>query len=71
MLLVVQVPHHGAKREWDKFDKARYMPKLYVISFGLGNLYGHPHKKTVDCIHDKKIKLVCVTQNEGLLYCIV
>lgn len=69
-LFVVQIPHHGAKIEWNRFDKAGYTPEQYVVSFCLGNRYHHPHKETVDNILASNIVLNCVTQAEDYIYLI-
>ena len=39
---IVQVPHHGAKKEWDIFNS--FFPEfdIYVVTYGVENKYGHP-----------------------------
>ncbi|MCH5301059.1 MAG: MBL fold metallo-hydrolase [Ruminococcus sp.] len=65
---ITQVPHHGAKTEWYRFEKGKFNTLQYVIPYGLGNTYRHPNKETVDEILSKGSKLISVTQNEGYIY---
>lgn len=67
-IFLAQVPHHGAKAEWEKFEKGNFKVQKYVISFGLGNSYHHPNKETVDSILSKVLSLISVTQNDGYIY---
>ena len=46
--IVLQIPHHGAKKEWDKVDDwVIGRAKDMVLSFGLSNGYRHPCKEKV------------------------
>lgn len=67
-LFMVQVPHHGAKAEWQKFQKGKFKTLQYVISYGLGNKYYHPNKETVNGIFSERIRLISVNQNESYIY---
>lgn len=67
-MFIAQVPHHGAKAEWYKFEKGKFKTKQYIIPYGLGNTYYHPNKETVDGIFSKGVKLISVTQNESYIY---
>ena len=45
---IIQVPHHGARRNWKKcIIKDVPNSKLWVISAGLRNRYGHPSCKVI------------------------
>lgn len=45
---VLQIPHHGAKKNWESLQKTQIRSKCYVISFGLWNKYGHPYKAMIE-----------------------
>lgn len=67
-VFVAQVPHHGARAEWRKFEKGKLNIKQYVISYGLGNTYNHPNKEAVDGIIHSGEQLISVTQNDCYVY---
>lgn len=47
--LVFQVPHHGSKYNWHSLTiDYKYIFNQYVIPFGLGNKYHHPHKEVIN-----------------------
>ena len=53
----LQVPHHGSDKNWRAWEK--YMDIIaqdYVISYGWGNGYKHPHFYTMDSINKKLIE---------------
>lgn len=48
---VVQVPHHGARRNWNRnLLETIKNPSFWVISAGISNKYGHPHIDVLDDI---------------------
>jgi len=66
--LVLQVPHHGARKEWDKLPSTiKSISSNMVISFGLGNKHRHPSKNCINDIVFKylKSKLNCVFQSQS------
>ena len=65
---ILQVPHHGAKANWDKFAKTRIMAKNYVVSFGLGNKYKHPSIGVVNDILSMEGKLWEINQASSFEY---
>lgn len=50
---VYKVAHHGAKSSLDEKFISGISPKKCVISVGKDNMYGHPHKKTLDFLEKK------------------
>ena len=57
---VLQIPHHGAKKNWKSLQKTQIRSKCYIISFGLGNQYYHPNPEVISDFskEDKKLYLV-------------
>lgn len=54
---VIKIGHHGSRTSSsEEFIKA-VNPKLAIISCGLNNDYGHPHKPTLDLLNSLNIKL--------------
>ena len=49
---VLKVPHHGSKYSSSKEFVNRTNPSIALISAGQGNMYGHPHKETLDILKD-------------------
>ena len=46
----LQVPHHGSKSAAMNEFFERIAPEVLLISAGMNNRYGHPHKETMDII---------------------
>lgn len=60
--VIMQTPHHGAKKAWNAFSCTFKYHSLQVISFGLGNRYGHPSQFVVDDFLKNKVRSKLVTQ---------
>lgn len=45
---VLQVAHHGSKYVTSTAFLRRFHPKVALISAGVGNIYHHPHRETLD-----------------------
>lgn len=60
---VLKVAHHGSRfSSCDEFlDKTK--PRLAIISCGLNNSYGHPHKDTLDRLKSRNIKTYRTDKN--------
>ncbi|MCH5158943.1 MAG: MBL fold metallo-hydrolase [Clostridiales bacterium] len=72
-ILFFQVPHHGAYDNWISVKKADFLKckiEYFVLSFGLGNPYGHPHVNTVESLTNSKKCLYLITQLGSLAYSI-
>ena len=57
---VLKVPHHGSYPGNGTFEKLveETSPTYAVISAGLGNPYGHPHRESVRCLRSKTIEIL-------------
>lgn len=72
-IIFFQVPHHGAFENWTSVKNAGFLKckiEYYVMSFGLGNSYGHPHVGTLESLTKSKKCLYLVTQLGSLAYSI-
>ena len=67
-IVVLQVPHHGAKENWIKIDGTGIKAEQYVVSFGLGNKYKHPSIRAVNDILGRKEKIGEVNQISSFEY---
>ena len=45
---VLKVAHHGSKYSSDAAFLEKVSPKAAVISCGVNNVYGHPHKEAME-----------------------
>jgi len=52
---VLKAGHHGSKTSTDPIFVEKVKPTYAIISAGLNNRYGHPHKETIDTLRDTKI----------------
>lgn len=60
---VLQVPHHGAKKNWQKLGLPSDADCKLVLSYGLGNKYRHPNCVAVqDILESHNCDLILVTQ---------
>lgn len=56
---LMKMPHHGSSGESNEHDSDLYsfvrtfMPDYAIISCGAGNIYGHPHQRTLDILNNK------------------
>ena len=46
----LKVPHHGSKNGLNSQIVEIIKPKIAVISVGANNMFGHPHKETIDLL---------------------
>lgn len=53
---VIKIGHHGSSSSSSKEFLKKVNPKYAVISCGVGNDYGHPHKETIKLLNDMNIK---------------
>ncbi|MBI5741112.1 MAG: DNA internalization-related competence protein ComEC/Rec2 [Nitrospirae bacterium] len=54
---VIKVPHHGGRTSSSPAFLKAVGPRIAVMSVGKNNLYGHPHKETVDRYTDAGVRL--------------
>ena len=67
---ILQVPHHGSKSNWKFLKNMRSSFDCYVIPFGLGNTYSHPHPTVIyDMVHNEKTPY-CASQIQAVRYMI-
>ena len=52
----IKVPHHGSKNGLTENLLEAISPKVAVISAGINNSYGHPHKEIIELLSDWSIK---------------
>lgn len=68
---VLQIPHHGARNNWIALKRNWIKSELFVVSFGIGNKYGHPNCEIISEIAFGKLPVVFVTQLNSFEYRIV
>jgi competence protein ComEC len=54
---VIKIGHHGGRTSSTKDFLEEVAPKYAVISVGLDNDYGHPHKETMERLNSLKLKI--------------
>ncbi len=54
---VLKVAHHGAHNGTDSEFLRRVQPKVAVISCGLNNRYGHPHREALQALQQAGVKV--------------
>jgi len=54
---VLKVGHHGSNTSTSPLFLAKVNPKYAVVSAGLNNRYGHPHKEVLKLLEDFKISV--------------
>lgn len=59
---IVQVPHHGSKNNFNK-DLCSPFPRLFVISVGSNNSYGHPSVSVINEIYKNDGCLSIITES--------
>lgn len=72
---ILKVGHHGSKNSSTEGFINEVSPKLSLVSCGLNNRYGHPHRQTVERLEDFKsgilrtdyLGAVILTVNDGKL----
>lgn len=64
---VLKVGHHGSNSSTSQEFLDKVNPKYAVISVGIGNSYGHPHKTTMEKLKDKNIKVYRTDENGTII----
>jgi competence protein ComEC len=65
---VLKVGHHGSKTSSSEAFLKAVAPQFAIISVGLKNMYGHPHKEVVDLLNKIGIKTLR-TSEDGTIKC--
>lgn len=65
---ILKLGHHGSRTSTSMEYLKTVQPKLAIISAGLDNSYGHPHKEVTDRLHYFKIPYM-ETSKEGTIKC--
>lgn len=55
---VLKLGHHGSKTSTSGAFLNKVNPEYAVISCGMGNSYGHPHKETLNKLNSKGVKIL-------------
>jgi len=63
----LKVSHHGSRYSSTEKFLARVQPKVAIISVGVNNIYGHPHKETIDRLRAAGAKIFYTTSGTQLL----
>jgi len=67
-VFAVQVPHHGAKKNWNSIIlRDLYNSEFWIISSGLKNKYGHPSCRVVEDICFKWRKCFWVNEINSIM----
>lgn len=61
---VLKVGHHGSRNSSSPYFIEMVNPKYAIISAGLNNSYGHPHKEVMDILRENNIEIL-ETGKEG------
>lgn len=59
---ILKVGHHGSNTSTSSKFIQKVRPQISLISAGKNNLYGHPHKQTLEKLKNSKI---LITQKDG------
>ena len=65
---ILQLPHHGAHRNYQFMKKQNIESEVYIASYGLGNTYKHPSRETIDDLYAKGKKFYSANQYEFFDY---
>lgn len=62
---ILKAGHHGSKTANSLEFLEKVKPEYFVISCGLGNKFGHPHKETLDNLEQAGIEKIYRTDMNG------
>lgn len=65
---VLKVAHHGGSTSTSNEFLNECDPRFAVISCGENNMYGHPHKETLDRLNSKRVKTYTTTKNGNVIF---
>ena len=61
---ILKISHHGSRNGTDRELLEQVSPSVAVISCGIGNSYGHPHKETLRLLKKFKVKSYSTTEGD-------
>lgn len=61
---ILKLSHHGSRNGTDKELLEQVAPSTAIISCGVGNSYGHPHKETMRLLKSFKVKSYSTTKGD-------
>lgn len=64
---VLKVAHHGSKTSSSKAFLSKVNPRIAVISCGMGNDFGHPHKATLKALENLNSKILRTDINGNII----
>lgn len=53
---VLKVAHHGSRNGTDATLLAQVKPEVAILSYGVGNRYGHPHKEVLRMLENASVR---------------
>ncbi|MBI5401047.1 MAG: MBL fold metallo-hydrolase [Candidatus Yonathbacteria bacterium] len=65
---VLKLGHHGSRTSSSRVFLSAVNPEYAIISAGLNNKYGHPHKETLDLLAELKIQKVSTTEHGTIIF---
>jgi competence protein ComEC len=65
---VVKLGHHGSRTSSSPLWLAAVHPEVAIISRGIDNRYGHPHKETIDRLHELTIPYLDTSQEGDISF---
>jgi competence protein ComEC len=65
---VLKIGHHGSRTSTSEAFLDAVSPTYAIVSYGMGNTYGHPHREVVDRVRARDITLL-ETAKEGTVTC--
>ena len=65
---MLKVPHHGSSTSSSKEFLNAVTPEYAVISVGENNVYGHPHKETLQALTEANAKVYRTDQSGDITF---
>ena len=65
---VLKVPHHGGSNSSSAEFLSECDPQYAVISCGKDNMYGHPHKETMERLKEQKAKIYRTDKDGDIVF---
>ncbi|HBM3601449.1 TPA: DNA internalization-related competence protein ComEC/Rec2, partial [Listeria innocua] len=65
---ILKVGHHGSKTSTSKAFANQVKPAYAIISCGLKNRFGHPHKETIDTLEEAEVMILRTDLQGEIIY---